>query len=128
MHHARHWRLGADQVIFFPNVHCHLQVLMLDFVHRLIQAIFMMPGYMARQQEELYKKMVKRADEICAGLPEMNDGDKYDDDLPSTSTACAAGNGNEIAATAQEEKETEIDLETVPKLDIAAPLEVKKVN
>lgn len=97
---------------------------------RLIQAIFLMPGYMARQQEQLYEKMIKRADEICARGIASNNGADYDDDLPSTSTASSSVNGKEIAAVAQEENEADgaKALEPVPILDNAAPLEVKKVN
>lgn len=95
---------------------------------RLIQAIFMMPGYMARQQEELYEKMMKRADEISARGIAMNDDANFADNFPSTSTASSSA--KEIAIAAQEEEETEgaKALELGPKLDNAAPLEVKKVN
>lgn len=94
---------------------------------RLIQAIFFLPGYMARQQEELYEKMIKRADEICArGVAESNDAN-YDDDLPSTSTDSSTVNRKEINAAPQEENGAEA-LGPAPKLDSAAPLEVKKVN
>lgn len=125
VHYVSHWRLGTNKVRSALNFHCDLHA-NAGIMSRLIQAIFMMPGYMARQQEELYEKMMKRADEICARGNAMNDDANYDDDLPSTSTVCSADNGKEIDEAAPEEGAKA--LEPVPIIDNAAPLEVKKVN
>lgn len=82
---------------------------------RLVQAVFLMPGYMKRQQDELYENLQKKADEICTkGRQLRQDADSAADD-----------DDDEIVG---DDENMEMAAEKVDSSDEPLTFEVKKVK
>lgn len=81
---------------------------------RLVQAVFLMPGYMKRQQDELYENLQKKADEICTKGRQLRCADSAADD-----------DDDEIVG---DDENMEMAEEKVDSSDEPLTFEVKKVK